>query len=170
MPRSARTLIVDDSINGSVFALTAGQRARIPDGLCHLIHRVVRCGEVLYKDGAQLGFFDVSFSVLRTETISAIYERFVSIEDAASKKDDGVFYTPPHLADHVLDRLEAASPFSARSRLMDPAAGSGIFLVGAFRRLMKERACWWLATASHRTRQVAPAEDHPWHREASSGG
>ncbi|MBR0852835.1 N-6 DNA methylase [Bradyrhizobium liaoningense] len=129
--------VVDDAINGSVFALTAEQRARIPDGLCHLIHRVVRRGEVLYKDGAQLGFFDVSFSVLRTETISAIYERFVSIEDAAGKKDDGVFYTPPHLADHVLDRLEAASPISAQSRLIDPAAGSGIFLVGAFRRLME---------------------------------
>ena len=34
-----------------------------------------------------LGFFDVSFSVLRTETISAIYERFVSIEDVAGKKN-----------------------------------------------------------------------------------
>lgn len=132
--------VVDDAINGSVFTLTAEQRARIPDGLCHLIHRVVRRGDVLYKDGTQLGFFDVSFSVLRTETISAIYERFVSIEDATGKKDDGVFYTPPHLADHVLDRLEAVSPISTRSRLMDPAAGSGIFLVGAFRRLMERNA------------------------------
>ncbi len=129
--------VVDDAINGSVFVLTPEQRARIPDALCHLIHRVVRGGEVLYKDGAQLGFFDVSFSVLRTETISAIYERFVSIEDAVGKKDDGVFYTPPHLADHVLDRLEAVSPLSIKSRVIDPAAGSGIFLVGAFRRLME---------------------------------
>lgn len=132
--------VVDEAINGSVFALTAEQRARIPDALCHLIHRVVRRGEVLWKDGAQLGFFDVSFSVLRTETISAIYERFVSIEDAAGKKDDGVFYTPPHLADHVLDRLEAVSPITNKSRVIDPAAGSGIFLVGAFRRLMERNA------------------------------
>jgi hypothetical protein len=129
--------VVDDAINGSVFALAKQQRARIPDALCQLIHRVVRRGEVLYRDGTQLGFFDVSFSILRTETISAIYERFVSIEDAERKKDDGVFYTPPHLADHVLDRLEAVSPITNKARLIDPAAGSGIFLVGAYRRLME---------------------------------
>jgi hypothetical protein len=129
--------VVDGAINGSVFALDDGQRARIPDGLCHLIHRVVRRGEVLFHDGSQLGFFDVSFNVLRTETISAIYERFVSIEDADRKKDDGVFYTPPHLADHVLDRIDAVSLITKESRLIDPAAGSGIFLVGAFRRLME---------------------------------
>lgn len=129
--------IVDQAINGSVFALTAQQQARVPDALCHLIHRVVRRGEVLFRNGSQLGFFDVSFNVLRTETISAIYERFVSIEDFERKKDEGVFYTPPHLADHVLDRVEAVSPITERSRLIDPAAGSGIFLVGSFRRLME---------------------------------
>lgn len=132
--------VVDEAINGSVFALAQEQRARIPDGLCHMIHRVVRRGEKLFRDGAQLGFFDVSFSILRTETISAIYERFVSIEDAERKKDDGVFYTPPHLADHVLDRIEAVSPITNKARLIDPAAGSGIFLVGAYRRLMERHA------------------------------
>ena len=73
--------IVDDAINGSVFTLTSRATARVPDALCQLIHRVVRRGEVLFRDGSQLGFFDVSFNVLRTETISAIYERFVSIEN-----------------------------------------------------------------------------------------
>ncbi|WP_441277225.1 N-6 DNA methylase [Tardiphaga sp. 172_B4_N1_3] len=129
--------VVDDAINGSVFLLSDEQKARIPDGLCHLIHRVVRGGEMLHADSSQPGFFNVSFDVLRTETISAIYERFVSIEDAAKKKDDGVFYTPPHLADHVLDRLESVSPITPTSRIVDPAAGSGIFLVGAYRRLME---------------------------------
>jgi hypothetical protein len=132
--------VVDDAINGSVFGLSEEQRARIPDALCHFIHRVVRCGEILLREGSQLGFFNVSFSVLRTETISAIYERFISIEDWESKRDDGVYYTPPHLADHVLDRLEATVPITSTSRVIDPAAGSGIFLVGAFRRLMERNA------------------------------
>jgi hypothetical protein len=132
--------VVDGAINGSVFTLTDEQRSRITDGLCHLIHRVVRCGEILFRNGSQLGFFNVSFNVLRTETISAIYERFVSIEDAGRKRDEGVFYTPPHLADHVLDRLEAVAPITNESRLIDPAAGSGIFLVGAYRRLMERHA------------------------------
>lgn len=132
--------VVDAAINGSVFTLSATQQARIPDGLCHLIHRVIRRGEVLQADSSQPSFFNVSFNVLRTETISAIYERFVSIEDADRKRDEGVFYTPPHLADHVLDRVDAVSPITNKSRLIDPAAGSGIFLVGAYRRLMERHA------------------------------
>jgi hypothetical protein len=132
--------IVDGAINGSVFQLSAAQRDRIPDGLCHLIHRVVRCGEVLLNDGIQLSFFNVSFNVLRTETISAIYERFVSIEDTEGKRDDGVFYTPPHLVDHVLDRVEEILPITRESKIIDPAAGSGIFLVGAYRRLLERHA------------------------------
>ncbi|WP_074447940.1 N-6 DNA methylase [Bradyrhizobium yuanmingense] len=128
---------VDGAINGSVFLLSEEQIARIPDGLCHLIHRVIRGGEVLLGAESQPSFFNVSFNVLRTETVSAIYERFVSIEDGEKRRDDGVFYTPPHLADHVLDRLEAVSPITANSRIVDPAAGSGIFLVGAFRRVME---------------------------------
>lgn len=129
--------VVDQAINGSVFQLLEAQKSRIPDGLCHLIHRVVRGGERLFADASQPSFFNVSFNILRTETISAIYERFVSIEDAKKKKDDGVFYTPPHLADHILDRLEGISPITSSSRILDPAAGSGIFLVGAYRRLME---------------------------------
>ena len=132
--------IVDEAINGSVFSLSPEQRSRVPDGLCRLIHRTVRRGEKLYRGSSQLGFFDVSFAILRTETISAIYERFVSIEGSERRRDDGVFYTPPHLADHVLDRVEAVSPIDERSRLLDPAAGSGIFLVGAFRRVMEKHA------------------------------
>lgn len=128
---------VDDAINGCVFALSESQRAKIPDQLCHLVHRVIRCGEELVEGGAQLSFFDVSFANLRSETISAIYERFVSIEDKQGQRDNGVFYTPPHLVDHVLDRVEAVHPFTASSRVIDPAAGSGIFLVGAYRRIME---------------------------------
>lgn len=132
--------VVDEAINGSVFLLKEDQRRNLPDEACRVVHSVVRCGEQLLVDGVQLGFFNVSFKVLRTETISAIYERFVSVEDFDKKKHEGVFYTPPHLADHVLDRVEAISPLLESSRFVDPAAGSGIFLVGAFRRLMERHA------------------------------
>ncbi len=131
--------VVDRAINGSVFGLTKEQKKLVPDGVCHLIHRTVRCGDTISRGGSQQSFFNVSFKVLRTETISAIYERFVTIEDAERKRHEGVFYTPPHLADHLLDRVESVKPIDQGSRILDPSAGSGIFLVGAFRRLM-ERA------------------------------
>ncbi|MFC6742114.1 HsdM family class I SAM-dependent methyltransferase [Methylobacterium tardum] len=131
---------VDGEINGSVFPITEDQRALLTDEVCRLIHTVLRAGTTVEAiGGQQLDFFDVSYRVLRTETISAIYERFVAIEDGNDKADDGVFYTPPHLADHVLDLMEEAAPLTVTSRIIDPAAGSGVFLVGAFRRIM-ERA------------------------------
>ncbi|MCJ2030431.1 N-6 DNA methylase [Methylobacterium sp. J-043] len=131
---------VDREINGSVFRISKDQRALLNDEVCRLIHAVLRAGtSVEAVGGQQLDFFDVSYRILRTETISAIYERFVSIEDGKDKADDGVFYTPPHLADHVLDLMEEAAPLTIQSRIIDPAAGSGVFLVGAFRRIM-ERA------------------------------
>ena len=128
---------VDDAVNGSVFQINEDDQSLVPDELCHLVHRVMRCGEVLVENEAQLSFFNVSFPNLRTETISAIYERFVAIEDGERKKDDGVFYTPPHLADHVLDRVEELKPINENSRVIDASAGSGIFLVGAYRRLLE---------------------------------
>lgn len=132
--------IVDDAINGSVFQIADEDQDLVPLDLCYLVHRVVRCGEILDAEGAQLSFFDVSFEVLRTETISAIYETFVAIEDGSRKKNDGIYYTPPHLADHVLDRVEELRLIDMKSRVVDAAAGSGIFLVGAYRRLLERHA------------------------------
>ncbi|WP_175577266.1 N-6 DNA methylase [Rhizobium oryziradicis] len=131
---------VDSEINGSVFLIDKKQQELVPDRLCHMVHRVIRGGDVLNEGTRQLSFLDVSFSALRTETISAIYERFVAVEDKNKRRNDGVYYTPPHLADHVLDRVEAVRPIDENSRVIDAAAGSGIFLVGAYRRLMERHA------------------------------
>lgn len=129
---------VDEAINGSVFPIPEADRPLLTDAVCRLIHEVLRTGlKVQAIGGEQFDFFDVSYRVLRTETISAIYERFIAIEDEGDKVADGVFYTPPHLADHVLDLVEQTEPLTMASRIIDPAAGSGVFLVGAYRRLME---------------------------------
>jgi SAM-dependent methyltransferase len=50
----------------------------------------------------------------------------------------GEYYTPPWLADLLLDQLEEAFPDTSRSRdlrVLDPACGSGIFLLRTLRRL-----------------------------------
>ncbi|AWJ93675.1 SAM-dependent DNA methyltransferase (plasmid) [Azospirillum baldaniorum] len=131
---------LDAAINGSVFPIVEADRTLLDDESCRLIHCVLRAGEKLKSGGRQLSFFDISYRVIRTETISALYERFVALKGLQPKKDKGVFYTPPCLADHVLDRIEETAPLDRNSRLLDPAAGSGIFLVGAFRRIMERHA------------------------------
>lgn len=73
-----------------------------------------------------------SFDIIPLEFISSIYETFVT-ERAAS---EGIFYTPPHLVDFVLDIVLPWDGGAWDLKILDPACGSGIFLVKAFQRLV----------------------------------
>ncbi len=130
---------IDKVMNGAIFPISQEHRSTLSTRSLHLIHRVIRHGDKIGHGGHQLSFLDVSFATMRTETISAIYELFLALESGNSKSDDGAFYTPPFLVDYVLDEIDRAEPFGRSSRVIDPAAGSGVFLVGAFRRII-ERA------------------------------
>jgi hypothetical protein len=92
-----------------------------------------------------------SFDTIPLEFISSIYEEFVTKrkeseqEAAVSKsprKKEGVVYTPGHLVDFVLDRVLPWGDANWNLKVLDPACGSGIFLVKAFQRLMHR---WRLA-------------------------
>lgn len=73
-----------------------------------------------------------AFDVIPLEFISSIYETFVT-ERASS---EGIFYTPPHLVDFVLDQVLPWHGTNWDLKIIDPACGSGIFLVKAFQRLV----------------------------------
>jgi hypothetical protein len=128
---------IDDVLNGAIFPISASERRLIPADALHLVRRAIRHGDTVGRGGRQLGFLDVSFATLRTETISAIYELFLLIENPEEKDDEGAFYTPPFLVDYVLDEVDRIRAFTSKSRIVDPAAGSGIFLVGAYRRILE---------------------------------
>jgi len=70
-----------------------------------------------------------SFEHLPVEIISHLYQRFV-------KGGHGTVYTPPFLASILLDRAMPYEELTGEERVLDPACGSGVFLVGAFRRLI----------------------------------
>jgi hypothetical protein len=131
---------IDALINGSVFPISSEERRAFPDDLIRLVHRVIRCGDVIEFEKRQVSFLDVSFEVLRTETISAIYQRFLKLEDETAQRREGAFYTPPFLADYVIARIDREAPMDEASRIVDAAAGSGVFLVSAYRRIMERHA------------------------------
>lgn len=94
----------------------------------------------------QLEFWRLySFDAIPLEFVSSIYDEFVSAPkprqpNRATKsgrgKAVGVHYTPTHLVDFVLD---AVLPWAGERwdlKILDPACGSGIFLVRAFQRLV----------------------------------
>ncbi|KOF01382.1 hypothetical protein OB69_17900 [Roseivirga seohaensis subsp. aquiponti] len=70
-----------------------------------------------------------SFNDLPVELISNIYEEFLG-------KQRGVVYTPPFLVNFLLDESMPLESEATDFKILDPACGSGVFLVGAYRRLI----------------------------------
>lgn len=86
----------------------------------------------------QMSFWPYDFSFIPIETISAIYEHFLKAAGKEQKKEAGAFYTPRFLAEFVLDVALEGETSLLDKRFLDPACGSGIFLVGLFNRLAEE--------------------------------
>ena len=101
--------------------------------------------DLLYGDvGIQkkLFFYSYRFDIIPLDLISSIYEEFyhgsASDDEKKSKvRQDGAYYTPPVLAEFVLSRVLTPDVLKKTPRVMDPACGSGIFLVEAFRRIVR---------------------------------
>lgn len=89
-------------------------------------------GDIDMASGQTCLWPQYSFDVIPLEFISSIYETFVT-ERAAQ---EGIFYTPPHLVDFVLDQVLPWDGKEWNLKVLDPACGSGIFLVKAFQRLI----------------------------------
>jgi len=90
------------------------------------------------KEGNQLVFWSrYSFKDLPIELISNIYELFLKSEDKAK---GGVVYTPPILVNFMIDEIMPLDKPQKNFKLIDPSCGSGIFLVGAYKRLIQ----WWM--------------------------
>lgn len=80
-----------------------------------------------WKTG-QMSLFDFRFDVIPIEFISHIYEVF--LEDKQRK--EGIYYTPTNLARLIID-----DTITGTGTILDPACGSGMFLVLAFRKLLE---------------------------------
>lgn len=77
------------------------------------------------------------FKYIPVELISRLYEEFLG-ED---KQEKGLYYTPSHLAKLLVDEcipLKKHEEIKLKDfKILDPACGSGIFLVVAFKRLVQ---------------------------------
>lgn len=92
------------------------------------------------------------FSTLPIEILGSVYERFLgsTIDDQGNvtpkpeiRRQGGVFYTPEHIVAHIVDRalaplLDGKTPEQMRRiRILDPACGSGTFLIRALEKLFQ---------------------------------
>ena len=71
------------------------------------------------------------FSTVSGDILNGVYDRFLT---ADQRKRMGEYYTPPSIARHIIDRLGVSSGDS----VLDPACGSGTFLLEVFERVAGE--------------------------------
>ena len=78
--------------------------------------------------------FRFRFNAIPIDLLSAIYQQFARSNTVEEAESQGLHYTPVELVHLTLDPVFEGLPSSAR--VIDPACGSGAFLVEAFRRLV----------------------------------
>lgn len=85
----------------------------------------------------QLSRYD--FTTVKGDILTGVYDRFL---DREQRKKFGEYYTPPSIARYIVDRLELRPD----DRFMDPACGSGTFLIERYQQVVGEDADQGLAT------------------------
>lgn len=88
-------------------------------------------GDLKMQDGQLCLWKFYSFDVIPLDFISSIYEEFVN-----KNVGKGVHYTPEYLVDFILDGVLPWDETEWNLKILDPACGSGIFLVKVFQRLI----------------------------------
>lgn len=96
----------------------------------------------------QLRFWGYNFKHIPIELISAVYDRFLG-EREADRREHGAYYTPMFLADTVVSQVWDTLSLASKDKgiFLDPACGSGVFLVRSFQRLCEH----WRETHNSRT-------------------
>ncbi len=104
------------------------------------------------------------FSVLSVDILGQVYEQFlgkvirlteghraVVEEKPEVRKAGGVYYTPTYIVDYIVKNtvgklLEGKTPKQvSKLKILDPACGSGSFLLGAFQYLLDYHRDWYVA-------------------------
>jgi hypothetical protein len=144
---------LEDTFNGELLPLPLAKKSQFLEyfrSLATPTNKVFKIlSNILYRtdEAGQLhldwGFVD--FAHVPVGLLSQVYERYAHEHFEKHAKDESVHYTPHHIANYVVSQAFEGVTTRAKDqvRVLDPAAGAGVFLVLAFRRLIAER---WKAT------------------------
>lgn len=127
----------DKGFNGDLFPISKTDFYNIPDEAFILIKKLLKGGDIKARQPSLFQLYD--FSVLPIELISNVYERFIGKENQTKA---GAYYTPTFLVDYIISqtvtkKLNSESS-TASCKVLDPACGSGIFLVETLRKIIEK--------------------------------
>ena len=158
----------DDRYNSGLFHFHKEKgRSELPDSLTpslaiddHSLKTIIK--NLYYPDSPY------EFSVLPTEILGQVYQRFLGkvirltaghravIEEKPEvRKTGGVYYTPEYIVNYIVKHtigtlLERRNLSQAsRLRVLDPACGSGSFLIGTYQYLIDWHRDWYVKGGTH---------------------
>lgn len=142
----------DKGFNGDLFPLSSNEYEQVGEDDYQVLKRLL-LGEDIAKNQPSL-FELYDFSIIPIEFISNVYEMFIGKDN---QKEEGAYYTPLFLVDYILKEtvekhLSSTSKLDVRvneilsnelgnysyCKVLDPACGSGIFLVETLRKIIEK--------------------------------
>jgi hypothetical protein len=99
----------------------------------------------------ELDWGDLDFAHIPVGVLSQVYESFSQRADPRTARDTSVHYTPRMIAGLMVEEAFAATKDKARAKVLDSSCGAGIFLVLAFRRLVREQ---WIGDERPKTSTI----------------
>ncbi len=157
---------INEDFNGEIFKPHLSETIRIDS---EVLARII---ERLYPPKSPY-----RFDVIGVELLGSIYERYlgktirptaktVRVEEKPEvRKAGGVYYTPKYIVDYIVKNtvgkvIEGKTPKQIEKiRILDPACGSGSFLIGTFQCLIDYHVKWYLAHPEQEVRHAHPSLD-----------
>ncbi|MDD5676809.1 MAG: N-6 DNA methylase [Kiritimatiellae bacterium] len=172
----------DERYNSGIFCFTKSKDAggERPDELTLTLaidDKVVKdiVGNLYYPESPY------EFSVLPADILGQVYERFLGkvirltvghqakVEDKPEvRKAGGVYYTPTYIVDYIVKNtvgklLADKTPRqAAKLRILDPACGSGSFLLGAYQYLLNWHRDYYVKEGPEKNRKVLYQAHEDW--------
>lgn len=127
---------LEKKFNGDMFLLNDSQYEKIEQPSLNTLISLLNEDDL--GDGQQSLFKLYDFSIIPIEFISNVYESFIGNKNQA---DEGAYYTPLFLVDYILhetvEKHLINNSQEYNCKVLDPACGSGIFLVETLRKIIE---------------------------------
>jgi len=142
----------DKGFNGDLFPLSQSEYTQVRKNDYQVLKRLLLGGDIAKNQPSLFELYD--FSIIPIEFISNVYELFIGRDN---QKQEGAYYTPLFLVDYILKEtvekhlsdsskldvqinevLSKQSGNYSYCKVLDPACGSGIFLVETLRKIIEK--------------------------------
>lgn len=144
-PHSAQqtSIWLDETFNGDLLPLSDSIFSRLSGEACQILGDVLRrAPDSQLFLGWEEKWDNLDFSHIPVGVLSQAYELYLRNHAPARQRREGGYYTPRSIADLLVRasfRSLERQEISHEARVLDPAAGAGVFLLTAFRELVGER-------------------------------